>query len=174
MPSPSPGPDLHGVLEPVVSAAGFELDGLDVRAVGRRHTVRLVIDSDAGVGLDDIARVSRAAAAELDSHEHLIAGSYNLEITSPGIDRPLTERRHWRRAHLRSVTVRCHDATVVTGRVGEAGDDAVVMLVAGRLTEVRYADVAHAAVQAEFRTAPAAEVALLAPAGPTTEEEESR
>ena len=75
-------------------------------AAGRRHTVRLVVDSDAGVGLDDIARISRAASDELDGNEHLVGGSYTLEVTSPGVDRPLTTPRHWRRARLRLVAVR--------------------------------------------------------------------
>ena len=157
---PLPG-QLHGVLEPIVSAAGFELDQLDVRAAGRRHTVKVVVDSDAGVGLDDIAALSRAISAELDQQEHLIGGSFTLEVTSPGVDRPLTGPRHWRRAHLRLVAIRLHDDTRFSGRVGAAGEEAVTMLVDGRLREVRYADVAHAGVQVEFRQAPEAEVALL-------------
>ncbi len=168
MPSPRPeggaGPlpaQLHGVLEPIVAGAGFELDQLDVRAAGRRHTVKVVVDSDAGVGLDDIATVSRAISAELDDQEHLIGGSYTLEVTSPGVDRPLTGSRHWRRAHLRQVAVRLHDGTEFTGRVGRAGEDAATVLVAGQLREVRYADVAHAGVQVEFRPPPEAELALL-------------
>lgn len=164
MPSPRPAQDagqLHGVLEPVVTAAGFELDQLDVRAAGRRHTVKVVVDSDAGVGLDDIATVSRAISAELDQHEHLIAGSYTLEVTSPGVDRPLTGPRHWRRAHLRQVAVRTSDGASFTGRVGTAGEDAVTVLVDGRLRELRYADVVHAGVQVEFRPAPEAELRLL-------------
>lgn len=163
--------ELHGVLEPIVSAAGFELDSLDVRATGRRHTVTLVVDSDTGVGLDDIARLSRAAADELDRNEHLIGGSYTLEVTSPGIDRPLTGPRHWRRAHLRLVAVRRHDGGTMTGRVGPAGAESVVLLVDKRLVELPYADVAHAAVQVEFRQAPDDEVRLLS--GKTTTEEES-
>jgi ribosome maturation factor RimP len=168
MPSPRPAQDagqlpgqLHGVLEPIVRDAGFELDQMDVRAAGRRHTVKVVVDSDEGVGLDDIATVSRALSAELDQHEHLIGGSYTLEVTSPGVDRPLTGERHWRRAHLRQVAVRTHDGATFTGRVGAAGADAVTVLVDGELRELRYADVAHAGVQVEFRPAPAAELRLL-------------
>jgi ribosome maturation factor RimP len=168
MPSPRPaqeaGPQpggLHGVLAPIVADAGFELDQLDVRAAGRRHTVKVVVDSDAGVGLDDIAAVSRVISAELDRHEHLIGGSYTLEVTSPGVDRPLTGQRHWRRAHLRQVKVRFHDDTTITGRVGAAGAEAVTLLVNGERRQVRYADVAHAGVQVEFRPAPEHEVALL-------------
>lgn len=168
-PGPLPG-QLHGVLEPIVRAAGFELDELDVAAVGRRHTVTVVVDSDAGVGLDDIAGLSRAAAAELEQHEHLLGESYTLEVTSPGAERPLTGPRHWRRAHLRQVTVRRQDGSSFTARVGEAGEDAVVLLVDGALREVRYAEVAHAAVEVEFRSPPAAELQMLRGTDPTPEE----
>ncbi|GEL17843.1 ribosome maturation factor RimP [Pseudonocardia asaccharolytica] len=164
MPTPSPEQltgQLHGVLEPIVAAAGLELDTLDVRAAGRRHTVKVVVDSDNGVDLDDIARLSRSASAELDQHQHLIAGSYTLEVTSPGVDRPLAGPRHWRRAYLRLVQVRLHDGQTVTGRVGEAGEDTVQLLVDGTLRRLHYADIAHAGVQVEFRPPPESEIALL-------------
>lgn len=167
-----PGTPLHGVLEPVVHAAGFELDELDVHTVGRRHTVRLVVDADTGIDLDDIARLSRAASAELEQHEHLIAGSYTLEVTSPGVERPLTLPRHWRRARLRQVVVRLVDGSTLVARVGDTGDEAVTVLVDGALRELRYADVAHAAVQVEFRAAPAAEITKLGGTPGTTEHEE--
>lgn len=159
---PSPAQDaLHGMVDPIVRAAGFELDQLEVRATGRRHTVKVVVDSDSGIDLDDIAQLSRSLSAELDGHEHLLGGSYTLEVTSPGVDRPLTGQRHWRRAHLRQVAVRTHEGAQFTGRVGRAGAEAVTLLVDGVLREVRYADVAHAGVQVEFRPAPAAELARL-------------
>ena len=63
------------------------------------------------------------------------------------------------------MTVRLHDGTRFTGRVGAAGEEAVTMLVDGKLREVRYADVAHAGVQVEFRPAPEHEVALLSEEG---------
>ncbi|GAA2572751.1 ribosome maturation factor RimP [Pseudonocardia hydrocarbonoxydans] len=165
------GTPLHGVLEPVVVSAGFELDELDVHTVGRRHTVRLVVDADAGVGLDDIARVSRAASAELELHEDLIPGSYTLEVTSPGVDRPLTLPRHWRRNRLRQVLVRLATGDTLTARVGDAGEDSVALLVDGRLRDVRYADVAHAAVQVEFRRPPAAELRALGADEDTTDDD---
>lgn len=171
-PGQPPGP-LYGVLEPLVRAAGFELEELDVRAAGRRHTVKLVVDADSGVDLDDIARLSREAAAELDSHEHLIGGSYTLEVTSPGAERALTLARHWRRAHLRQVSVRPHEGAPFTARVGAAGDESVTVLVGGELRELRYADVAHAAVQVEFRHPPAAELRLLGATPDTTEEDQA-
>lgn len=159
-PGPLPG-RLRGVLEPIVTGAGFELEELDVATVGRRHTVKLVVDSDSGVGLDDIAGLSRAAATELEQHEDELGESYTLEVTSPGVGRPLTQPRHWRRAHLRLVTVRPHEGAAYSGRVGPAGADAVTLLVGGELRRVSYADVAHAAVEVEFAPPPASELARL-------------
>jgi ribosome maturation factor RimP len=152
---------LRGVLEPIVAAAGFELDDVDVRVAGRRHTVKVVVDSEQGVGLDAIAQLSHAASAELDRHEHLIGGSYTLEVTSPGVGRPLTGPRHWRRARQRLVQVRRHDGTTLAGRVGPVGDASVKLLVDGVLQDLPFADVAHAAVQVEFRPPPDDELRML-------------
>ncbi|MEN3298145.1 ribosome maturation factor RimP [Pseudonocardia sp.] len=180
---PSPGPEqltglLRGVLEPVVAGAGYELDELDVRSAGRRHTVKVVVDvpengahgSDS-VGLDAIAELSRTVAAELDGHEHLIEGSYTLEVTSPGVDRPLTRPLHWRRAKLRLVRVTLVGGGTQDVRVGEAGPDSVTVVDAGakkpERRTLRYADVANAVVQVEFRPPPAAETTLLAPPSDT-------
>lgn len=176
-PEQLPG-SLRGVLEPLVVDAGFELDDLEVRAAGRKHTVKVVVDvpEDSAVGesvpLDAIARLSRSAAAELDRHEHLIAGSYTLEVTSPGVDRPLTRPLHWRRAHLRLVKVALVSGDTVEVRVGAAGEDSVTVVDAGAKgpepRALAYADVARAVVQVEFKAPPAAEVeALGAPARPT-------
>ena len=165
---PQPPGQLRGVLEPLVVAAGFELDQLDVRTAGRRQTVRVVVDSDEVVGLDDIATLSRTVSAELDRNEHLLGGPYTLEVTSPGVDRPLTGQRHWRRAYLRQVRVRRHDGGTFVGRVGAVGAESVTLLVDGQLRELRYAEVAHAGVQVEFRPAPEAEVRrLTGAAGPS-------
>ncbi|RTL64859.1 MAG: ribosome maturation factor RimP [Pseudonocardiaceae bacterium] len=175
MPTPDQvGRQLHEVLAPIVAGAGLELDELDVRATGRRHTVKVVVDSaddTAGVSLDVIAKLSRAASAELDQHEHLIGGSYTLEVTSPGIDRPLTLPRHWRKAYLRLVEVTLADGGKLTGRVGDAGEDEVALLVDGSVRSLAYADVAKALVQVEFKQAPAAEVEKLGGRVERTEDE---
>jgi ribosome maturation factor RimP len=169
VPEQLPG-SLRGVLEPLVVDAGFELDDLEVRAAGRKHTVKVVVDvpedsPETSVPLDAIARLSRGAAAELDRHEHLIAGSYTLEVTSPGVDRPLTRPLHWRRAHLRLAKVALESGDTVEVRVGAAGDDSVTVVDAGaKKPEPRalsYADVKRAVVQVEFKAPPAAEVEAL-------------
>ncbi len=112
---------LTGWIEPVVGAAGYDLEDLVVTPAGRRSVVRVVVDRDAGVTLDDIAEVSRAVSEVLDRNDDGMGRTpYVLEVTSPGVDRPLTEPRHWRRNTGRLVTVAVGPAgstETVTGRV---------------------------------------------------------
>ena len=89
---------LHGWIEPAVGAAGYDLEELVVTPAGRRSVVRVVVDRDEGVTLDDIAEVSRQVSDVLDQNDDGMGRTpYVLEVTSPGVDRPLTEPRHWRR-----------------------------------------------------------------------------
>lgn len=179
-----PGDNLGAALEPVVDeavrAAGFDLDALTVQVAGRRRLVKVVVDGDDGVGLDEVAQVSRAVAASLDEHDEVLGGPYTLEVTSPGVERPLSKPRHWRRVRFRLVRVRTPDGGSFTGRVGAADDDpggGVQMLVNDKITKVGYADVEHAVVEIEFKQPPADEMAKLeASAGgsSTPNEEESR
>ncbi|MEU0467342.1 ribosome maturation factor RimP [Amycolatopsis sp. NPDC006131] len=157
--------ELAARLEPIVaeavSGAGFDLDALDVQQAGRRKLVKVVVDSDDGVGLDEVADVSRAVSAALDENEELIAGAYTLEVTSPGVDRPLTRPRHWRRSRFRLVRITPREGAEYVGRVGHAGEDSVRVLVAGAVRDVPYADVAKAVIEIEFRQPPTEELKLL-------------
>jgi ribosome maturation factor RimP len=101
---------LTELLEPVVGAAGLELESVRVGRAGRRSLLRVVVDADQGVDTDRIAQVSRAVAAEVDASDVMGSGPYTLEVSSPGVDRPLTEPRHWRRASGRLVQVPLRDS----------------------------------------------------------------
>jgi len=149
------------VVTDAVSVLGFELEQLDVRQAGRRLLVKAVVDGEQGVGLDEVADVSRAVSVALDAHDHLLCGPYTLEVTSPGIDRPLTAPRHWRRARFRLVRVRQSDGAEFVGRVGGVTDEMVQLLVDGRLRELPYGIVERAVVEVEFRPPPVDELALL-------------
>ena len=122
---------LAGWIGPVVEGAGYDLEELVVTPAGRRSVVRVVVDRDAGVSLDDIAEVSRAVSDVLDTNDDGMGRTpYVLEVSSPGVDRPLTEQRHWRRNTGRMVAVAVGPAGAteqVTGRI-TAVDDAGVML----------------------------------------------
>ncbi|GGP48367.1 ribosome maturation factor RimP [Saccharothrix coeruleofusca] len=162
---------LAPVVREAVEAIGFDLELLDVNQAGRRRLVKVVVDGEDGIGLDEVAQASRAISAALDAHEHLIAGSYTLEVTSPGADRPLTRPRHWRRARLRLVKVKQPDRVEWFGRVGDADDTGVVLLVKGELRRVEYRDIERAVVEVEFKQPPAEELALLGGRGSEEESE---
>jgi len=144
---------LRGVIGQAVSAAGYDLEELAVSRVGRRHVVRVVVDGDEGVSLDAVADLSRDLSAALDAEEQargdLIAGEYVLEVSSPGVDRPLTQPRHWRRNVGRLVAVRA-GGDRLTGRVTGADGDRVTLDVAGAVREFGYADLGPGRVQVEF------------------------
>jgi ribosome maturation factor RimP len=141
-----------GLQEPL-AALGVDLEGVDIRKAGRRHVVTIVVDKDGGVDLDLVADVSQRVSALLDETDlgEQVPGPYVLEVTSPGVDRPLTEPRHWRRAAGRLVDVSLADGTQVVGRVRELpSDDSVVLDVDGVGTTVALATVTRAVVQVEF------------------------
>jgi len=115
-------------IAPVVDRGGYDLEELVVTPAGRRSVVRVVVDRDQGVTLDDIAEVSRAVSEVLDANDDGMGRPYVLEVTSPGVDRPLTEHRHWRRNVGRLVTVAV-GGDEVTGRVTEVDEAGVVLAV---------------------------------------------
>ncbi|MGZ4546931.1 MAG: ribosome maturation factor RimP [Blastococcus sp.] len=124
---------LAGWIGPVVAEAGYDLEELVVTPAGRRSVVRVVVDRDTGVTLDDIAEVSRAVSEVLDTNDDGMGRTpYVLEVTSPGVDRPLTEARHWRRNTGRLVTVAvgsAGSAEEVTGRITAVTDRGVELAV---------------------------------------------
>lgn len=90
------GDELQKLLEPTVERLGYELTDLEVRLSGKGGLLRLTIDKPDGVGLDDCETVSRAVSALLDV-EDPVQGEYNLEVSSPGLDRKLTKVAHFQR-----------------------------------------------------------------------------
>ncbi|MHB8339683.1 MAG: ribosome maturation factor RimP [Mycobacteriales bacterium] len=142
---------LSALLEPAVVGVGFDLEGISVARVGARSVLRVVIDRDGGVDLDGVAQASRTIAAVLDEADPLTT-PYVLEVTSPGVERPLTAPRHWRRARGRLIRV-SGPGLRLTGRVVDADDTSAVLDVAGARRRLPYSEVTRAVVQVEFREA---------------------
>lgn len=125
----SSGSELENRLGPLVTALGFDLEEVRVTRVGRRTLIKVVVDADGGLELDDVAEVSRAVDADLDADDPF-SGPFVLEVSSPGVDRPLTEPRHWRRNVGRLVEVE-RDGEAMTARVVSVDDGGVTFGVTG-------------------------------------------
>ncbi|GAA3133566.1 ribosome maturation factor RimP [Streptosporangium carneum] len=142
---------LMKLLEPVVGAEGLDLEDVTVTPAGKRRLLRVVVDRDGGVSLDDVAEVSLAVSAALDADDAMGATPYVLEVSSPGVDRPLTEPRHWRRAVKRLVKADLRDGTLVEGRIVATDEAGVELDVAGTPRRIEYQDLTRGRVQVEFR-----------------------
>ena len=155
-------------LEPVLTAEGVDLEDLQIASAGRRSQVRVIVDADSGMDLDGIARISQVISAALDDpgvagtalDQATSAGPYTLEVSSPGVDRPLTLPRHWRRNIARLVTIRTHSGEELRGRIVEVGDGHATIEVEatgkaagnhGDRTQVLFDDVQRATIEVEFR-----------------------
>lgn len=147
---------LRELLEPLVSSQGLELEEIEVASVGRKRVLRVVVDSEEGADLDAIADVSRALSAKLDETDAMGDGEYELEVGTPGAERPLTEHRHYIRATDRLVKFQLTDDSELVARilqVDDTGLDLEVPGVKGRKATARrldFADIAKARVQVEF------------------------
>jgi ribosome maturation factor RimP len=141
---------LRTVVEPVVAQAGFDLDDLVVTPAGSRRLVRVVLDADGGVTLDQCAEVSREVSRVLDEADAMGTQPYTLEVSSRGVSRPLTLPRHWRRSVGRLVAVSLRDGGSMRGRVTASDDESATVDADGRSRTVRYDEVAKAVVQVEM------------------------
>jgi ribosome maturation factor RimP len=145
---------IEAVVSPVLESFGLELDALEVVPAGKRRVVRIVVDGDGPKGrgplLDDIASASRAVSEALDTSDATGQAAYTLEVSSRGVGRPLTAPKHWRRSTTRLVRVDLLDGSQLTGRITEAGEDAVELDVDGAARELRYDEITKALVQVEL------------------------
>jgi len=143
--------------------AGYEIEDVVIDTGTRPPRITVIADGDDPLDLDTIATLSRSASALLDGLDS-IRDRYVLEVSSPGVDRPLTSEKHFRRARGRKVEMALSDGSQLTGRVGETRDHTVALVVRdGRdwtVREIPIAEIVKAVVQVEFSAPAQAELEL--------------
>ena len=147
--------------------AGYEIEEVVIDSRARPPRIMVIADGDTALDLNTVAALSRSASALLDGLDNL-RDRYVLEVSSPGVDRPLTSEKQFRRARGRKVELQLTDGSQLTGRVGETRDDTVALVVrAGRgsgqkweLRRIRLAEIVKAIVQVEFSPPTQAELEL--------------
>jgi ribosome maturation factor RimP len=153
-----PTETLLDLLRPSLIPSGLDVEAVEISSAGRRRVVRVLVDKDGGVTLDDLADATRVVGDRLDETDALGERPYTLEVTSPGIDRPLTAPRHWRRNVGRLVSFTLSDGVTVTGRIVAADDETATVDVDGQPRGFGYRAITKARIQIEFnRPRPAEE-----------------
>jgi ribosome maturation factor RimP len=138
------------VLTAPLASAGLDIEDIEVSKAGRRRLVRVLVDKQGGVTLDDIAAATTTVSTLLDDLDVMGESGYTLEVTSPGVDRPLTLPRHWQRNTGRLVRVTPTEGAAFTGRISEVSDAAATLDVDGSAREVPFNDIAKARIEIEF------------------------
>lgn len=145
--------------------AGFEIEDVRVDITARPPRITLIADGDVALDLDTVADLSRAASERLDAVAG-IDGSYVLEVSSPGVARPLTEEKHYRRARGRKAQLTLSDGSQVTGRLGGVADGVLRLVVRAdprapfSVREIALGEIVKGVVQVEFSTPSAQELEL--------------
>lgn len=133
-----------------LAALGLDLEAIELTTAGKRRQLRVAVDQDGGVTHDDLVRAEHEVSPVLEASGVMGEQAYTLEVTSRGVDRPLTLPRHWRRNAGRLVKVTLVEGGEVTGRIGACDDEKVFLDAEEGGREVAYADIAKAKVQIEF------------------------
>ena len=146
---------LEALLEAPVTDLGLDLEAVELTAAGKQQVLRVAVDRDGGISMDDVADATRVVSQLLDEHDVMGNAAYTLEVSSPGVDRPLTLPRHWRRNVERLVKVTLNDGGSLTGRIVRNDDDSVLLRIDDKRPQsdrtVPFADIRKAKIEIEFK-----------------------
>jgi ribosome maturation factor RimP len=134
------------LVEPLVTKAGLVLEEVQVQTPGKHRFVTIIVDSETGLNLDQVTDASRIVGEAMDLASFMGDAPYTLEVTSPGVDRPLTAPRHWRKNVDRLVKIIKNDGQICKGRIESATEDAVTL----DCCSVDYSDIKRATIEIEF------------------------
>ena len=141
---------LEQLAERCVADLGLDLEDVELSRAGKRRVLRIAVDADGGVPIESITEASREISKALDSSDVMGSQPYTLEVTSRGVDRPLTQPRHWRRNVGRLVVAHLADGSRLRGRISDTHDDDVELTVDGDQRRVPLADVTSARIEVEL------------------------
>lgn len=139
------------LLSPVITRAGFVLEEVSVTPAGKRRIVSVVIDrEESNPSLDEVTLVSKEVSAILDDYSQLGSMPFTLEVTTPGVDRPLTQPRHWRKNIGRLVKVTPIEGEKYIARIKSVSNEGVILDFQDEESTVNFSDIRRAVIEIEF------------------------
>jgi ribosome maturation factor RimP len=139
--------EISAAVTPALSTLGFYLEDVTITSAGRRSMLTIIVDGDTHLSLDQVTSATKAISEIVESLQSLGDTPFTLEVTSPGLDRPLTKPRHWRKNIDRLVKVVLLDGKEIKGRIKAASEDSATV----DQSEINFADIKRASLEVEFK-----------------------
>ena len=139
--------DISAAITPALEALGFYLEDVTIISAGRRSMLTVIVDGDTHLSLDQVTSATKAIGEIVESVQSLGETPFTLEVTSPGLDRPLTKVRHWQKNINRLVKVVLLDGSEIKGRIKDVNE------VSARVDEknINYSNIKRATLEVEFK-----------------------
>jgi ribosome maturation factor RimP len=139
--------EISAAIRPIIEATGNYLEELSITSAGKVKILTVIIDSDTHLNLDQVTAVTKEISEVIEALPELGDGAFTLEVTSPGLDRPLTKPRHWRKNLDRLVKIIMTSGQEITGRIGEVTETTVLV----DSEKVSFEDIKRAVLEIEFK-----------------------
>ena len=139
--------EISAAITPALSDLGFYLEDITITSAGRRIMLTVIVDGDTHLSLDQVTVATKAISEIVENIQSLGQAPFTLEVTSPGLDRPLTKPRHWRKNIDRLVKIVLLDGTEIKGRVKDSTE------ISATVDEqvVKFSDIKRATLEIEFK-----------------------
>jgi ribosome maturation factor RimP len=134
-------------LAPIIEASGNFLEDLTITSAGKHRILTVVVDSEKHLNLDEVTAITKLLSEVVENLSEIGDLPFTLEVTSPGVDRPLTLPRHWRKNLGRLINITLNDDSKVTGRIGESTESDVQI----DESKIKFADIKKATIEIEFK-----------------------
>ena len=135
------------VITPAIESLGFYVEDISITSAGRRSMLTVIVDGDTHLSLDQVTVATKAISEIVENLPTLGNNPFTLEVTSPGLDRPLTKPRHWRKNKDRLIKIVLNDGKEITGRIKDSTDDQVIV----DEQKVAFVDIKRATLEIEFK-----------------------
>jgi ribosome maturation factor RimP len=139
--------DISDAVTPALSALGFYLEDVTITSAGRRSMLTIIVDGDTHLSLDQVTSATKAIGEIVESIQSLGETPFTLEVTSPGLDRPLIKPRHWRKNIDRLVKIVLLDGKEIKGRIKAASENSATV----DENEIKFSDIKRASLEVEFK-----------------------
>jgi ribosome maturation factor RimP len=139
--------EISAAVTPALSTLGFYLEDVTITSAGRRSMLTIIVDGDTHLSLDQVTSATKAISEIVERLQSLGDTPFTLEVTSPGLDRPLTKSRHWRKNIDRLVKVVLLDGKEIKGRIKAASEDSATV----DQSEINFTEIKRASLEVEFK-----------------------